>query len=166
MAIEENKVTLVGVNSASVTFSNEANVEKQYKVNANVNVSNGKNIDSFDGGEVKSLESENQLATFYFNQNGGIAINYNDHPDLEAQIAIITIINSFVTDVKNTLTRKESHQFQSKKGKKNDEPRNVFKEINSLEYPLITRREGTSIRTESKNHAYACRLRQSCKSIR
>ena len=42
MAIEENKVTLVGVNSASVTFSNEANVEKQYKVNANVNVSNGK----------------------------------------------------------------------------------------------------------------------------
>lgn len=28
MAIEENKVTLVGVNSASVTFSNEANVEK------------------------------------------------------------------------------------------------------------------------------------------
>ena len=43
---------------------------------------------------------------------------------------------------------------------------NVFKEINSLEYPLITRREGTSIRTESKNHAYACRLRQSCKSIR
>ena len=49
MAIEENKVTLVGVNSASVTFSNEANVEKQYKVNANVNVSNGKNIDSFDG---------------------------------------------------------------------------------------------------------------------
>lgn len=50
-------------------------------------------------------------------------------------------------------------------GKMNDEPRNVFKEINSLEYPLIARREGTSIRTESKNHAYACRLRQSCKSI-
>ena len=50
MAIEENKVTLVGVNSASVTFSNGANVEKQYKVNANVNVSNGKTIDSFDGG--------------------------------------------------------------------------------------------------------------------
>lgn len=74
-----------------------------------------KNIDSFDGGEVKSLESENQLATFYFNQNGGIAINYNDHPELDTQIAIITIINSFVTDVKNTLTRKASHQFQSKK---------------------------------------------------
>ena len=106
MVIEENKVTLVGVNSASVTFSNEANVEKQYKVNANVNVSNGKNIDSFDGGEVKSLESENQFATFYFNQNGGIAINYNDHPDLEAQIAIITIINSFVTDVKKYINTK------------------------------------------------------------
>lgn len=107
MAIEENKVTLVGVNSASVTFSNEANVEKQYKVNANVNVSNGKTIDSFDSGEVRSLESENQLATFYFNQNGGIAINYNDHPDLEAQIAIITIINSFVTDVTKYINTKD-----------------------------------------------------------
>lgn len=104
MDIEENKVTLVGVKSASVTFSNEANVEKQYKVNANVNVSSGKTIDSF--GEVKSLESENQLATFYFDQNGGIAINYNDHPDLEAQIAIITIINSFVTDVTKYINTK------------------------------------------------------------
>lgn len=106
MAIKENKVTLVGVNSVRVTFSNEANVEKQYKVNANVNVLNGKTIDSFYGGEVKSLESENQLAEFCFNQNGCFAINYNDHPDLEAQIAIITIINSFVTDVTKYISTK------------------------------------------------------------
>lgn len=58
MAVEENKVTLVGVNSASVMFSNDANAEKQYKVKANVNVSDGTNINSFDSGVVKSLESE------------------------------------------------------------------------------------------------------------
>ena len=29
MAVEENKVTLVGVNSAGVMFSNDANAEKQ-----------------------------------------------------------------------------------------------------------------------------------------
>ena len=58
MAIEENKVTLVGVNSASVTFSNEANVEKQYKVNANVNVSNGKNIDSSNAGYKENYDTK------------------------------------------------------------------------------------------------------------
>ena len=78
MAVEENKVTLVGVNSASVMFSNDANNEKQYKVKANVNVSDGTNINSFDGGEVKSLESENMLATFYFNQGGGINIGIKE----------------------------------------------------------------------------------------
>lgn len=106
MAVEENKVTLVGVNSASVMFSNDANAEKQYKVKANVNISDGTNINSFDGGEVKSLESENMLATFYFNQGGGINISYNDHPELDIQIAIITIINSFVTDVKSYINQK------------------------------------------------------------
>lgn len=106
MANSEEKVTLIKVNNASIEFNNDADITKQYKVKSVINIINNNTIESFSNGEVTSIESGNQLCTFYLTSGGGISINYTDHPELDTQIAIITIINKFMSDVTSYINTK------------------------------------------------------------
>lgn len=87
------------INSANITFSNANDAARVYDVRANVNISNGTAIQSYDSGTVTVKDNQTQIATFNSYSPDSLSITFYSSPTLEIQKAVMTAIDTFKADL-------------------------------------------------------------------
>lgn len=87
------------INSANITFSNGNDTARVYDVRANVNISNGTAIQSYDSGTVNVKDDQTQVATFNSYSPDNLSVTFYNSPTLDVQKAIMTAIDTFKVDL-------------------------------------------------------------------
>lgn len=95
-------VKKVKLNSANYTYDNSNSLDREFDIAANVQINNGTELASCDGGEVRDLVSKELLCSFNAYQTNSINYSFYNAP-VSKQISIISAITNFVQEVSDDI---------------------------------------------------------------
>ena len=97
----ENKVSFKELRNASIFVDNSVDTSKVYDIESNVNIGVGKQVQSYDSGNVR--KSGNQVAIFScYGGRGSLSISFMQTEEQVDQVAILEAINAFMDNVEES----------------------------------------------------------------
>lgn len=96
--------------SMTVTMTNEAEVDREYTIRADVRVKDGKFAGANSGQVLKHDAESNGMAVVYFNaeSNGTLNVSYRDSTITDTErVELLSLINGFLTSAKSEVVTTE-----------------------------------------------------------
>lgn len=94
----------------TVTMTNEAEVDREYTIRADVRVKDGKFAGANSGQVLKHDAESNGMAVVYFNaeSNGTLNVSYRDSTITDTErVELLSLINGFLTSAKSEVVTTE-----------------------------------------------------------
>lgn len=94
----------------TVTMTNEAEVDREYTIRADVRVKDGKFAGANSGQVLKHDAESNGMAVVYFNaeSNGTLNVSYRDSATTDTErVELLSLINGFLTSAKSEVVTTE-----------------------------------------------------------